>query len=129
MTRRPWTLRIALWAAVGLLLLKSAMPLVASAVAQAQGKNLVEVCTLYGVATVVLDADGQPLPAGEHAAGGEHCALSALMALATPDVPPALPGGQVRAAAPPLLLPVAAPCRDACATWVALLHHGPPAIA
>lgn len=130
MSSQPWSSRLALWLAVCALLLKAAVPMLASASAQAQGKTLVEVCTVYGVATVALDDSGQGAP--DHAAphaGGDHCALNALMALATPEpavlatsVPPqpARPLVPARATAVP---------RDASAAWAAGLKHGPPAFA
>ena len=105
MQRRSWSLRIALWAGVCAVLLQSAMPLLASVSARAQGKSLVEVCTVYGVATVVLDAQGRPDPgpASEHgeAHAAHACALGSLMALAALE--PSLPALQDlrRATSPP----------------------------
>jgi len=129
MSRYTWSSRFALWAAVCALLLKAAVPMLASVSAQAQGKTLVEVCTVYGVATVALD-DQTPQPAPEHAQAhsGEHCTLTALMVFAAPeaqplDVPPAQAG-----ASPPLAQP-SSQAPDACATWVARLKHGPPVFA
>ena len=129
MSRKPWSTRFALWVAVCALLLKAAVPMLASASAQAQGKTLVEVCTVYGVATVALDEQG-PQPAPEHAAAhsGDHCTLNALLAFAVPEAPAAA----VLAAQPAALLPPSHPspqAPDACATWVARLKHGPPAFA
>ena len=129
MSRKPWSTRFALWVAVCALLLKAAVPMLASASAQAQGKTLVEVCTVYGVATVALDEQG-PQPAPEHAAAhsGDHCTLNALMAFAVPEAPAAA----VLAAQPAALPPPSHPspqAPDACATWVARLKHGPPAFA
>ncbi len=129
--RRPAP-RWAAWAFALALLLKAAVPMLASASALAQGKTLVEVCTVYGVATVALvGASGEGAPAGpEHAGahGQDHCALTALLALAAPE--PQATGA---------MLPVAAAHRpaigdahsapsvpDACATWIARLKHGPP---
>ncbi|MBC7955677.1 MAG: hypothetical protein H7Y33_07405 [Cytophagales bacterium] len=129
MPRQPWTSRLALWAAVCALLLKAAVPMLASASAQAQGKTLVEVCTVYGVATVALD-EQSPQPAPEHAQAhsGEHCVLTALVAFAAPEARPlALPVVQAGAAPPQAHPSPQAP--DACATWVARLKHGPPAFA
>ncbi len=110
------------------------MPMLASASAQAQGKAVVEVCTVYGVSLVALDGQdpGQnPAPATDHLAdhGNEHCALSALTALVEPPMGlvPALPAAQP---AEPLAREQArlfAP--DASAAWVARLKHGPPALA
>lgn len=127
--RKPSS-RWALWAFAAALLLKSAMPWLASASAQRQGKALVEVCTVYGVS--LLPAGGahhEPAPDHAPAHGSEHCALSALTALANAG-PPALAVMPV-----PLRDRVAARVRpalqapDACASWVARLQHGPPALA
>ena len=129
MSRQPWFSRFALWAAVCALLLKAAVPMLASASAQAQGKTLVEVCTVYGVATVALD-DQSPQPAPEHAQAhsGDHCTLTALMAFAAPEAQAlAVPSATMGAATP---LPHPSPqVPDACATWMARLKHGPPAFA
>jgi hypothetical protein len=142
MARAPWvridavkirhtlTQRWALWAFAMALLLKAAMPLLATASAELQGKTLVEVCTVYGVSLVPLESSGQE-PANEPMAqhGGEHCALTALAALAAPE-PPLLTVAEAprrEAATPPAHSSSQAP--DACATWVARLKHGPPAFA
>ena len=129
MSRKPWFTRFALWGAVCALLLKAAVPLLASVSAQAQGKALVEVCTVYGVATVALDGSGSQ-KAPEHGAGhaGDHCALTALMALDRPEpsalvviAPVSHAGAQSPAAA-------SSQAPDANARWVAGLKHGPPAL-
>ena len=122
--------RWALWAFAAALLLKSAMPWLASASAQMQGKTLVEVCTVYGVSLVsVGDAGHEPAPDHPSDHGSEHCALSALTALAQVD-PPALAMAPLlrRAASPPRAHP-SSQAPDACATWVARLKHGPPVFA
>jgi hypothetical protein len=118
----------ALWAFTAALLLKSAMPLLATASAQLQGKQLVEVCTAYGVSLVAVSGEApQPVPdpATEHS--NPHCVLTALTVLAGMDplaqaplrsLPPA-------GAAPPLAHP-APQAPDASTTWVARLKHGPP---
>lgn len=134
MTRSSLSTRLAVWLAMCALLLKAAVPMLATASAQVQGKTLVEVCTVYGVATVALD-DATPAPAGDPAPGhaathaGDHCALSGVLALAAPGSG-SLPASEapasvaVRASPPP-----APPTHDACATWAARLKHGPPALA
>ena len=102
------------------------MPWLASASAQLQGKTLVEVCTVYGVSLLPLQGQEQP---GDHAVhhGSEHCALTALAAVAAQE-PPALAVAPVprceRAASRVRPSPRAS---DACAAWVAGLAHGPPA--
>jgi hypothetical protein len=123
--------RWAAWAFALALLLKAAVPMLASASAQLQGKTLVEVCTVYGVATVALDDRGESTPvpadpAGAH--GSEHCALSGLLAFAAPE--PAVLGVALAAARSFTVLPqTGLPVRDACAAWMARLKHGPPAFA
>jgi hypothetical protein len=118
------------WIAVAALLLKAAVPLLATASAQAQGKTLVEVCTVYGVATVALGGAAEAgSDAPVHAVvqhGGDHCTLSSLLAGAIP--PPmamAMPVPLHLAVA--IALPVGASCAgDACARWQAGLKQGPP---
>lgn len=107
------------------LLLKAAMPLLAGASAQLQGKALIEICTVYGVATVVLDSQGsQPAPAHAAAHAGDHCALTGLVALAAPEAQPmAWPETPHNVAALRPCSSSQAP--DACAAWVAGLKHGP----
>lgn len=134
MSRASFPTRLALWLAVCALLLKAAVPMLATASAQVQGKTLVEVCTVYGVATVALDEQApspSSTPAPDHGAthAGDHCALSGVLALAAPGVDvqavPALPS----ATTVPRVSPPMSPAHDACATWVARLKHGPPFLA
>ena len=106
------------------------MPLLASASAQIQGKTLVEVCTVYGVSLVPLGGDRhEPAPDHGSAHGFDHCALTALTALAAPEpatldvVATPLHDVAVPRARPGSLAP------DACAAWVARLKHGPPSSA
>lgn len=105
------------------------MPMLASASAHAQGKAVVEVCTVYGVSLVALDGQ-DPAPATDHLAdhGNEHCALSALTALLEPPTGllPALPA--VRPAEPAVRQQGRLFAPDASAEWVARLKHGPPAL-
>lgn len=126
--RHTLTRRRALWAFAMVLLLKAAMPLLATASAELQGKTLVEVCTVYGVSFVPLDGQGgepAPEPMAQH--GSDHCALTALAALAAPEPLLALEARALHE----LPAPRAHPCSqapDACATWVARLKHGPPTL-
>ena len=129
MNLRKSSSRWALWAFAVALLLKAATPLLATASAELQGKTLVEVCTVYGVSLVPLESPGQqpaPEPMAQH--GGEHCALTALAALALPE-PPALvpPPAPLHEAEAPRAHP-SSQAPDACATWVARLKHGPPTL-
>jgi hypothetical protein len=128
MSRRPLSTRFALWLAMCALLLKAAVPMLASASAQMQGKTLVEVCTVYGVATVALDDKGSTPAHDASAHNGDHCALNAAMALAAPAVAAPLVFIALPAATAPLSHP-SSQAPDACATWVARLKHGPPALA
>ncbi len=142
MTRRAWPTSFALWAAVGALLLKSAVPLLAAGAAQMRGVTVADVCPLYGVAMPGAAGSGHaghahhhPAPAGHDEHGshstdahtGDHCALTALAALALPDL--AAPGVTPAPSAAPERRSGAtcAARRDACATWAAQLEHGPPA--
>jgi hypothetical protein len=122
--------RWALWVFAAALLLKAAMPLLASASAHAQGKAVVEVCTVYGVSLVALDGQ-DPAPAPDHLAdhGVQHCALNALTALVEPpaNAAPAIRGPLPVEPAPRVQATPLAP--DASAAWVARLKHGPPALA
>lgn len=132
------------WVAVCALLLKAAVPLLAATAAQSQGVPVARLCSLYGVATAqsfaaahVGQAHHHHHAAAEAGHGGEshsaadhgrdHCALTAVVAMAV---------GQ---AAPPDAAPceatLASPCglggdssiADECALWAARLAHGPPA--
>ena len=125
--------RWALWAFAAALLLQSAMPWLASASAQLQGRTLVEVCTVYGVALVppgpdATDATDHPAPHPQaHAAA--DCALTALGALALVDAPPLAPSPALRREAASPRAPASSLAPDACAGWVARLQHGPPSFA
>jgi hypothetical protein len=131
MSRRTPSSRWALWVFAAALLLKSAMPWLASASAQMQGKPLVEVCTVYGVSLVATPGNADHAPAPDHATGhaNEHCALTALAAFAGVDSPAPLLAPLPEAAALPLPPAVQAAPRDASAAWVARLKHGPPTFA
>jgi hypothetical protein len=130
--RKP-TSRWALWVFAAALLLKAAMPMLANASAQAQGKTLVEVCTAYGVSLVSLDGQpntehGAPTDhTSDHAA--DHCALNALTAFAAvAAVPLAVAQVSFRETASPPTRAASRPV-DACADWIARLKHGPPVFA
>ena len=121
---------LSIWVFAAALLLKSAMPWLASASALMQGKTLVEVCTVYGVSLVAQGGKADE-PAPDHPSdhGSEHCALTALTALAqaAPPVVASIPA-LLRDASPPRAHP-SSQAPDACATWVARLKHGPPVLA
>ena len=140
---RSWSSRFALCAAVCALLLKSAVPMLAAGAAQMRGVPVAEVCAVYGVALPGASHEehaghthhhadpsghgGQ----GSHSATahiGDHCALTALAALAVPDQA-ALAVTPSHAAVLHLASAKCTPFRDACATWAARLKQGPPALA
>jgi len=128
--RKP-TSRWAFWLLAAALLFSGAMPLLASASAHAQGKSLVEVCTVYGVSLVAPSEPGNGpghAPASDHAAphASEHCALTALATLASPELPAIATPFRLRHEAPTLPAHPGAQAPDACAAWVARLKHGPP---
>jgi hypothetical protein len=110
------------------MLLKAAVPMLATASAHVQGKTLVEVCTVYGVATVAVDDDGSPTPQPVQSAAhnGEHCVLSGLVALGAPplvhriDAKPPVAAGVLRVASTWFQT------SDANAAWIARLKQGPP---
>lgn len=126
MSRRSLPSRFALWLFACALLLKAAVPLLASASVEVQGKALVEVCTVYGVKTITLD--GEPAHDQKATHASDHCALSAVMALAAPQAE-----ATIFSAARPLQAAAAgAPtttAQDASARWRAQLKQGPPALA
>jgi len=143
MSRRSWSSRFALWVAVCALLLKSAVPMLAAGAAQIRGVPVAEVCAVYGVALPGAshsehadhahhhaDPSGHGDQGSHSATGhiGDHCALTALAALAVPDQA-ALAVTPSHAAVLHLASAKCTPFRDACATWAARLKQGPPALA
>jgi len=142
MSRRSWSCRFALWAAIGALLLKSAVPLLAASAAGLRGVAVAEVCSLYGVALPAADHDASVHAHHHHADGpahgdhgshhstaahADHCALTALAALALQD-PTAWTIAPSHATASRMAVPRCIHCRDASAAWRARLKQGPPAL-
>jgi hypothetical protein len=128
MTFRKTSHRWALWAFAAALLLKAAMPWLASASAEMQGKALVEVCTVYGVSLKPLDHGSHSAPDHGAAHDDEQCSLNALTVLGTFALPStAIVHSDVRATSPPVAH-ASADVPDASAAWIARLRHGPPAI-
>ena len=184
MTRHRLRSRLTVWAFAGALLLKSAVPMLASAAATLQGKGVAEVCDVYGVPKLSLVAaagahehahahahghehahrheqhvgsvlqdhahgavaattlqrhahahlttaasaatptpDGHG-PAHRSAHGGDHCALTGMVALAT-GAPAFAPRPSARRVELAAVAASAAP-HDAAARWATLLEHGPP---
>ncbi|MCW7537991.1 hypothetical protein OOT46_09035 [Aquabacterium sp. A7-Y] len=137
---RHWTVFVAVLA----LLLKAAVPLLASAAASLQGKSLADICSVYGVRTVARQTaefshdasaphppheDGNDSDDGSHPAGahsGDHCALSALAALAPHDAGPIdLPAATGEAE--PAETRASDSIPNATAAWAARWWHAPPA--
>ena len=116
------------WLLVGVLLLKAAAPLLAIAAAQRQGVALVEVCSVYGVRSVVADGSPASPPDHQHASEAGHCTLAATLGpwlpSGTVDEPQA---GAARPPAPCDAVSHAAPPADACRRWLAGQLHAPPA--
>ncbi len=125
--------RWALWAFAAALLLQSAMPWLASASAQLQGRTLVEVCTVYGVALVQPGpgATGSADEPADHPSAhtGTDCALTALAALALVDPPLLVPLPALRRETVSSPAHASSLACDACARWVTRLQHGPPSFA
>ncbi len=146
--------RLALFAFVLALLLKSAIPLFASWSAQLQGKAVAEVCDVYGVAlpaqaghvghdmhamhgahamhAIHAMASEHPDDAPPHrhdpsSHAGDHCVLSGLVAFAgvAGDLP-ALPSAARRDLVHALAWSAEPIGADASARWAARLGHGPP---
>lgn len=119
-----------LWVLVAALVLQAAVPLLAALSARAQGIVTAEVCSIYGVRTVTLDASGQPDggPAQQEsrAHDGGHCVLTPLLTAhlgAAPLAAVFLHAPVARRVAFPVgrLAPP-----DATQAWVAARKHGPP---
>ena len=146
--RLPASPRLALWLLALALAMKAALPMLAAVSAGLQDKAVAEVCTVYGVRTVVValstgagaqgDHDaaaashhGHPQPPGHDGGGphrGEHCALGALPAFAGATEAHLAPPAAVADAGRPAGSSFAAALRpDAAARWAGLIEHGPPA--
>jgi hypothetical protein len=143
MLRRCWLSRFASWATICALVLRAAVPLLAAGAAQLRGVSVAGVCPIYGVALPGASAD-KHTGHEHHLAGhsqhedgpahsgavhtGDHCALTALAALTAPCMV-ARVAAQAQVAVPDTPSATCSAFRDACATWVARLKHGPPAFA
>jgi hypothetical protein len=114
------------WVIAAMLLLQAAVPLLAVFSAQAQGRVVAEVCSVYGVRTVNIDIDPAPAQDAPKAHGSEHCVLTPLLTASFGAPPMAA-----------VLLHAPAPLRvfhpaghltppDATRSWVAARKHGPP---
>jgi hypothetical protein len=133
--------KLALWAAAFALILRAGVPLLAAGAAQMRGVAVADVCEVYGVA---LPAAAPMHEQGNHAhhhaghAGhsdhgshpgdahsGDHCALTALGALAATYVA-VTDHLQAQANVCDLAAPTRGAIHDASATWTARRKHGPP---
>ena len=123
-----------LWLLAAVLVLKSAVPMLASMAAERQGVSFAEVCSVYGVRLVAVplaDAPGAAADTGHEApatahAAGEHCALGVLLAAPAPHaVQTAL--APAPAAQPAAWAPRRAPSApDASQRWLIARLHAPP---
>ncbi|NUZ06805.1 hypothetical protein [Piscinibacter koreensis] len=156
MSARSRSARLAWWLAIGVLLLKSAVPMVAVGAAHLRGVGVAAVCPVYGVALpAALSGAGDRHGSHDrtthgHAAhadhvahdggasgdpdedapalalhDGDHCALTALAALAT-GAATGQPFAGTQRGAGPAVVPRAIVNEDASAAWMARLEHGPP---
>jgi hypothetical protein len=127
--------------AVCALLLKAAVPLLAATAGQLQGLPVAQLCSVYGVATVPTSSSGHGGHMHHHAAtdaghdgdphsvvdhGHDHCALTAVSAMAVNHAAPISLAPRDEATASPPWLGGDCARFDECARWVARLAHGPP---
>lgn len=125
--------RIGFWVLGLLMLLKAAMPLLATLAAHARSLPLVEVCTVYGVRLVVSDERSPDHPAGPEAPvdAAAHvdksCALTPLLASAALPTAATLPHWPARAQTPAAhpRTPAGIPA-DASRRWLTARLHAPP---
>jgi len=129
-----------LWAIVGTLVLKAAVPLFAAGAAHLQGLPVGSICGIYGVTLPSAKGDphaghhghhahqGQASPSGDAPAhtDRDHCALTGLAAMAVPGIA-VLALASAHVATQALNRIECARSVDACAAWVARMEHPPPA--
>ena len=138
MLSRSTLTRAVLWMAVLALILRAGVPLLAAGAAQLRGVAVADVCEVYGVA-LPDPAEQQHAEHHHHHAdharhdghsknahGDDHCALTALGALAA-SYADARWDSQTQAGTSDLSGPCERTIHDACAMWAARLKHGPPA--
>ncbi|MCW7540976.1 hypothetical protein OOT46_24445 [Aquabacterium sp. A7-Y] len=128
--RPPLRTLVWLWCAVAAFLLQGAVPLLATLAAEQRGWALVEVCSVYGVRTVVVDQDASGkeksrLP-GQHA-GENRCSLTSLVG----SVALAMRTAAVHLHAPPQALVELDAARrslplDPSRRWLMQRLHAPP---
>jgi hypothetical protein len=110
------------------LLLNAAVPMLASIAAQAQGKQVGEICSLHGVPSSELRNAVSPHDDTGNAgdASTKHCPLAALAMLAAPTFAVVSTTASISADLPAWSRRGATP-HDAQAAWAARLKHDPPA--
>lgn len=116
------------WLLVALVLLKAAVPLLATAAAVRQGVALAEVCSVYGVRVVATNVgtnDPDPAPGLMHA-DGEHCTLGSLLGGPAPTLLPAVPPHPPAGGLTVVATPLRPPPRDASQRWLMARLHAPP---
>lgn len=114
-----------LWAMVALLLLKAAVPLLATVAAHGRDVALVEVCSVYGVRTVPVDGPAEP--AAPHSAADSHCTLASLLGPWAPVPAAALPQlPTAEAATASFVVPGHPAPADASQRWLTARLHAPP---
>ncbi len=126
---RP-TLRAAwLWVFMTVLLLKAAVPWLASLASHSAGTSVGEICSVYGV-RVVAAPQGEHLPADPQHARSEHCPLSPALGTALPAFD-RLPAVMLHAPFQRFLAPLSAleVSRDPSLTWLTQRLHAPPVAA
>lgn len=121
-------MRWPLWLLATALLLKAAMPWLASEAADWQGKTAFQICSVHGISIDAAAADNDAsrrdnAPASQRE---EHCALSAIGALATGAPPATSPLSVLSCEASVLRTHAPSQAPDACGVWIARLKHGPP---
>ena len=140
-SRRSRQPRFALWLIACALLLKAAVPMLATWAAQMRGVSVAAVCSVYGV-SLPAAAHEEHAHAGHHHAvqhdgdadeksqsgaphGSDHCALKAGATLAMPAA-----AGHEMASAARVASVVAVDgqiaFQDPSAAWVSRIAHGPP---
>ena len=140
MIRRRLPSHLVLWAAICSLLLNAASPLLALGAAQARGVPLADVCSVFGVRLpgampVTRAVDAAHLASGldpdrdgshtDKSHSVDHCALTALAAVAMPDAES--PSVWLVDSAPGCIpIQFSRDIGDAAARWATRLHHGPP---
>ena len=141
MARRSRLSKLAVWAAAFALILRAGVPLLAAGAAQMRGVAVADVCEVYGVALPAAapmhehgnhahhhagHSGHDPHPGDAHS--GDHCALTALGALAASYLA-VTDHSQPQTNVCDLAASTRSAIHDASATWTARRKHGPPLFA